>query len=537
MVFQVLFFIFAANAMLVNVDFKTVYVTEGINRLITSKGIIDYVNNGTDPITVSTSLYSVSDGVCADRPILSGALQVATGTRHACVRTLKNVFCWGDNGFCQLLDNPTSLHAVMILGGMDLVRNEIMQKMESIVIFDTVTCMRYNGSTGGVCWGALHTNSPKCIVTPFEDATFGLFRVGYAVVAVGESRITTVIGATRFTGQKHSFASNPLLLRIVDNALEVVFDDAFIRCSPETCTDVKFEDNVLTLNNSVIFNEVRFNDDTCIIRAGNVYCPDTISDTKWFSPVRLETYVEIFGSPRFNTTGAFIPGCDQEVFLDGVTTGLFTKDEMQEITVDNRCVRVYGCIDIDNFGVPRNVQSVAAGNEHMCVLDMDKEVWCTGKSNRCQFIKNGKTNAAVGWERAFVPWPPTTLAADGDLTCMSNGQDVFCSGCTAAGCICNNGTTLRMGSEVLRVEITKGGFCVISRSDPPHCVGVHGGKAPYRQCQTNGTSTVCGHIVFATRQQHTLVANNMQVAILTDNALCVSRNRLRNVNCSNYVYT
>lgn len=502
-----LLFLSVATAVLTTVDQKLVYLTHGVNRVITNSGIIG-IDVQTGNISGSASLLSISDGPCVDRPILTGALQVATGTRHACALTTTGVFCWGDNSFCQLMQHPVSLYAVPIITGT----------FRSVAIFDTVTCV-WIGSTNGVCWGALHLNSPECIITPFTDALFGLFRVGYAIVAVGTSRITTVIGATRFTGQRHLFASAPLLLRVVDNALEIVFDDAYIRCSPDKCADAVYE----------ITSQAEPVPPTCVINHREVYCPDTESEMKWYAPVHpLHMGMnENFESDRL----ASIPGCDQEIFLDGISTGLFTRDNLQQVTVRGQCVRVYGCVDSDRFGVPANIQSIAAGDSHMCML-ANGLVWCTGSSDSCQFIRNGSPNAADGWEQAFTPWPVEMLAAGGNLTCVSNKRRVFCTGCSITGCMCTNGTSLTMASDVLRITVTRGGFCVLTQSDPLYCAGEHGGMVPDQQCHTNGTSTTCGHIAFATPLPHILVANNMHVAILTQTTLCVSRNRLRNINCS-----
>ena len=493
-----------ATATLITIDQKIIYATLGANRVITDKGIIG-INVKSDIDTGSASLYSISGGPCVERPILTNALQVATGTRHACALTTTDVFCWGDNSFCQLMGHPTSLYAIPIITSL----------FSSIVIFDTVTCVGVGD--GGVCWGALHPNSPECVITPFTDARFGLFRVGFSIVAIGKSYITTVIGATRFTGQRHMFASTPLLLRIVNNALEVVFDDAYIRCSPDKCVDIIRENT----------SPVAPVPPACTIEHRKVYCPDTDSEMKWYAPVHPLQFSrnEEFGSDRLVS----IPGCDQEVFLDGVSTGLFTSNDLQHITVRGQCVRVYGCVDNDRFGVPANVQSIAAGDNHMCMLTGGR-VLCTGHSDSCQFIRNG-ISAVDGWERAFSPWPVEILAAGGNLTCMSNKRQVFCTGCTTLGCMCTN-TSLTMASDVLHLAVTRGGFCVLTQDLPPYCTGMHGGMAPAQQCQTNGTSTTCGHIMFTTLLPHVLVANNMHVAILTQTTLCVSRNHLRNINCS-----
>ena len=165
---------------------------------------------------------------------LRNVRQVVSGPMHACaLRADGSVWCWGDNGACQLRANVSysSTAVATPYVSYPLARTPTSfsryTNVRSLAAFGNVTCaLRLGGD--GVCWGSLHQNMASCLDREWvlQDIT-GFAAVHGGIVAHRD-------GLVRVTGR----STGPLLPAVVPRCyVEYVFV-ALTALTPFTGTTV-----------------------------------------------------------------------------------------------------------------------------------------------------------------------------------------------------------------------------------------------------------------------------------------------------------
>lgn len=129
-------------------------------------------------------LILIAAGHCNET--LSAVRQVVSGELHACaLRTDGSVWCWGDNGACQLRANtpfsPIAIQTPYV-------------NVASLSAFGNMTCALM-AAGGGVCWGSLHLNMASCADREWVVGAASEFAaVEGGIVALHNGRVTRVTG-------------------------------------------------------------------------------------------------------------------------------------------------------------------------------------------------------------------------------------------------------------------------------------------------------------------------------------------------------
>lgn len=123
--------------------------------------------------------------------------QVVSGHMHACALLAdSSVWCWGDNGACQLR---------AAVGSSAIAMPTPYRGVKRLVAFGNITCA-YLTAGGGVCWGSLHQNIGSCSDREWVVAgTHNFAAVPGGIIAYSDS------GTVRVTGRSTGTILGPLL--------------------------------------------------------------------------------------------------------------------------------------------------------------------------------------------------------------------------------------------------------------------------------------------------------------------------------------
>lgn len=428
---------------------------------------------------INATVAELVHGECSeiDVPVTS-VVDIAVGTKHACVlRQNGDILCWGDNSYCQL--GPNTPPGVFTTKAVVVIQSGTYLKLD---VFGTVTCA--SSAAGGMCWGAVRPIKARCSdrVYTYSMPELGyLRRLKYALVIVSSNALieTTILGGTLYNGRVAT--SEPAILN--EPCAVCSISESFVECS--------------NIHGFYV---------------GNV------------SPLLSKPYSE-----SLNLDGPILfglPGCGYRLVTDD---GLELKADAaisREYRTRHGCLRILSCANVLPTSTPllNNVITLVSGISHVCFLDSVGDVYCRGDNSECQFISANHTFSA--WSRVNIPLKATNLFASGNVTCVTDQDNVFCTGCILTGCICKPSITFKRNNEL---TITNTGVCVSSA-----CIGTRGipdSAAPL--CTTNEHSIVCDGIGYAATVLAFAASKNGIVVFTTrDGLLCVSDNMLRSVLCN-----
>ncbi len=432
---------------------------------------------------INSTVAELVHGECSEIDIqVTSVVKIVVGTKHACVlRQNGDVLCWGDNSHCQL--GPNIPPGVFTTKAVIVLQNQLYSTLE---VFGTVTCAL--NSTAGVCWGGIHPIKPSCsgrmYNVPKLDASH-LLRLMYALVIVsdtGNFTITkTIVGGTMYNG------------RIAASETEILNDPSAV-CS--------ISDSLIECNNIHGFY------------VGNVF---PLLSKPYSEPLSLDGPI-LFGQP----------GCGYKLVTKDMEIHPADAGKPREYQTRDGCLRILSCATSlpDNFlSVSNSVVKLVSGDSHVCFLDSAGDVFCRGDNSACQFITADYTSNA--WKKINLPFKASNLVASGKVTCASDQDSVFCTGCISTGCVCNTRVTFRNTDGI--VDITNTSICVKTG-----CIGTRGvATYSYTGCVTDEHWIMCGVFGYAADVLAFAESNNGIIVFTTrDGLLCVSDNGLRSVLCN-----
>lgn len=163
---------------------------------------------------------------------------------------------------------------------------------------------------------------------------------------------------------------------------------------------------------------------------------------------------------------------------------------------------------------------------------------CIGDSSQCQFIRNSSSSDS-DWIAAFLPWPATSLYIRDNVTCVSDGLRVFCTGCISSGCICRVDTTVTDLGKIVTIEIDLLGVCVhgVGSSKCFGTVSKQPVDTPRCMLNTDANVIQCSNMTFAVSPAviaYAVATVSDYVVFTSVSNICVSDNLLRSVTCTKF---
>ena len=433
---------------------------------------------------VDTTVAELVHGACGeiDVPVTS-VVKIVVGTRHACLlRENGDVMCWGDNSFCQL--GPTIPPGSFTTKAVHFPR--LKTAFSALEVFGTVTCA--SNARSGVCWGALHPIKTTCLDRNYSytlpDGS-ALMRMPYAVVIVSKNSTITksVVGGTMYVGRAAETSES--------------FDPAAVCSITESMVECR------NIHGFYV---------------GNVF------------PLLSKPYSESLTPGAQTRDGLLLsgqPGCGYNLTFGGIQLASADAAAVREYQTSHGCLRILSCANaVPNNTVALNsVVKLVSGDSHVCLLDSAGDVYCRGSNFVCQFISAEHTLGA--WSKISTPLKATNLFAHRNVTCVSDENSAFCTGCISAGCMCTHRITFTQ-ADIKNIDITDSGVCIETA-----CVGTKGVTAfTDSLCIMNKNSISCGEIVYAAPGLNVFAASKETVVFTTlDGRMCVSDNGLRSVSC------
>ena len=140
---------------------------------------------------------------------------------------------------------------------------------------------------------------------------------------------------------------------------------------------------------------------------------------------------------------------------------------------------------------------------------------------------------------AFLPWPAVSLYIRDNVTCVSDGLRVFCTGCISSGCICRVDTTVTDLGKIVTIEIDVLGVCVHG-ADGSKCFGtVSKQLADTPRCMLNTDASViqCSNMTYSLTTAviaYAVTTVSDYVVFTSVSNICVSDNLLRSVICTGF---
>ena len=251
----------------------------------------------------------------------------------------------------------------------------------------------------------------------------------------------------------------------------------------------------------------------------------------WIGPAAPLVFDPLIADAAARLTGT--RGCGHPLQFDHKPLAIVARQWPQHAVVTGAdgglwCVRLQWCAEPPPPALPPvgRVIDTAAGAFHICVLYDTGAVYCLGASDACQFIP--ATKNASQWVRVQLPWRADGIFAHANITCVTAGAKVFCTGCTAGGCLCLTRTTLTATAPVAAVNVTSGGFCATGAGDPV-CMGSMDPDNDPPRCLRRDAVVVCEGGSAPATNRWAAASRADYVVIVTDTGAQVSVNALRSI--------